>query len=170
MNIKELRSLLVAFDDDVELYAAPEIRMEMAGKDVEINVPHPLEQHELTKLHVVGVVDQQTGDVTERRVVLAFDQPEHPPEIISDELRQKFIRFREAYMLAQSKLTEDGADSRMIAVGSWEAARRAEPLTNDELRIYNKFHVAVHNVSKGNLIEKLIPCVGIISALFHAVS
>jgi hypothetical protein len=146
MNVKELRASLAAFDDDVEVLAAAEIRMNLTGRDIEIDVPHPLEQHEIKKLHVVGHVDRETGDVEQRCVVLAFAKPELPAETISDELRQRFIKFREEYLYALDKLHTEGADGRSAASGAWEAARQAVPLSREELQVYNKLHVAIENV------------------------
>ena len=148
MKVKDLRSQLAAFDDDVEVLAAPQIRMEFAGRGLELNVPHPLEQFTISKLHIVGHVEQGTGDVTERCVVLAFEQPDAPPEMITEELRKKFIRFREAYQLAQSMLVADGLDPVRVDNGAWEIARRAEMLTADELDLFRKMHNALLNVKR----------------------
>ena len=146
MNVKELRASLAAFDDDVEVLVAAEIRMNLTNSDREIVVPHPLEQHEIKKLNVVGHVDRETGKVAERCVVLAFAKAEHPAETISDELRQRFIKFREEYLYALNKLHTEGADGCSAASGAWEAARRAVPLSCEELQVYNKLHVAIENV------------------------
>ena len=143
MNVRELRASLAAFDDDVEVFAAPEIRMKLAGKGVEIDIPHPLEQHKVKKLHVVGNVDRGTGKVGKRCVVLAVAKPEHPAETISDELRQRFIKFREEYLYALQQLHTEGADGCAAAAGAWEAARGAVALSSDELLLYNKLHVAL---------------------------
>lgn len=78
MNVGELRKRLAAFDDDVEVLAAPKIRMKLAGEGREIDVPHPQFQREIASLHVVGNLEQGRVEVSERYVVLAYSQAEVP--------------------------------------------------------------------------------------------
>jgi hypothetical protein len=151
LNVRQLRAILAAFDDDMEVSVAPQLGVHFVGRDAGVNCPHPLQQYEIKDSHVVGVVDQETLRVVERRVVLAFEQPESRPPEITDELRKKFISFREAYSLAQNRLTRQGAAASQVAAGAWEAANMAAPLTNEEIRVYSMLHVSVQNVLRGEL-------------------
>ena len=74
MNVGELRKRLTAFDDSVEVVAAPRIRMQLVNEgERQIEVPHPTIQQEIANLHVAGKVDAETQQVTERYLVLAYE-------------------------------------------------------------------------------------------------
>ena len=69
---------------------------------------------------------------------------------LTPELRERFLRFRDAYEHTKAKLEADDASGYVIAGGTWEAALKEVPLTPDELKLYRKL-VAMHSVNGGEL-------------------
>jgi hypothetical protein len=69
---------------------------------------------------------------------------------ITPALREKFLRFHEAYEFARAKLKDEGASGAVIAVKVWKAAEREVPLTPDELHLYKR-HIALQSVNGGIL-------------------
>lgn len=76
MNVGELRKILAAFDDDLEVCVSPRIRIKVVGQDRELDSPHPKKHFEIKAHHVVGQVGVEDGEVMRRYVVLAFDDPD----------------------------------------------------------------------------------------------
>ncbi|MEO7673518.1 MAG: hypothetical protein ABIU09_05510 [Pyrinomonadaceae bacterium] len=70
--------------------------------------------------------------------------------VITPELRNKFLRFHEVYEIAKAMLRDEGASGSVIASRVWEVAKKDVTLTADELRIY-KLHVALQSVNGGEL-------------------
>ena len=75
MTVGELRNLLVAFDDNMEIFASPEIRVDVISENRSIDAPHPQIHREINDLHIVGDVDTGTFEVTKRYIVLAYSNP-----------------------------------------------------------------------------------------------
>lgn len=73
MNVGDLRSRLSAFDDDIEVYLAPEIVATRIGENIQSKVPHPIHQFPVIELHVVGDIDAVNHSTGKLRVVLVFD-------------------------------------------------------------------------------------------------
>jgi hypothetical protein len=69
---------------------------------------------------------------------------------LTPELREKFLRFHQAYEFARVKLEASGASGHTIARTVWEEALREEFLSLDELKLYKKL-VAMHSVNGGEL-------------------
>ena len=69
---------------------------------------------------------------------------------ITPALREKFLRFHEAYEFARAKLKDEGASGAVIAVKVWKAAEQEVPLTPDELHLYKR-HIALQSVNGGIL-------------------
>jgi hypothetical protein len=77
MNVKELRERLAVFDDDTQVFVAPQLNVEMIDRGgIDVDMPHPTKHYEIKRLHVVGDVEAKTGKVGKRYVVLAFPDPE----------------------------------------------------------------------------------------------
>ena len=76
MNVGELRKILAAFDDDLEVCVSPRIRVTVVGQDRDLDSPHPKKHFEIKAHHVVGQVGVENGEVTRRYIVLAFDDPD----------------------------------------------------------------------------------------------
>lgn len=75
MKVKNLRARLASFDDGVEVYVAPYITAIRVGEGREMKVAHPLLQHRIADLHVVGDVDPKSQETANRRIVLGFYDP-----------------------------------------------------------------------------------------------
>jgi hypothetical protein len=69
---------------------------------------------------------------------------------ITPELREKYLRFHEAYEFARAKLKEEGASGAVIAAKVWEAAQMEVPLSPEDLRLYKR-HIALQSVNGGIL-------------------
>ena len=69
---------------------------------------------------------------------------------ISLELRTKFLKFREVYEFARSRLVDEGAAGHVVASRPWDQALAEVPLTAEELKLY-KLLVALHSVNGGEL-------------------
>src|SRR5687768_4209334 len=67
-------------------------------------------------------------------------------QVLTDDLRQKFLAFHETYEAARNRLADSGASGGVVATRVWMIALTAVPLTVDELRAY-KLHVAMHSVN-----------------------
>jgi len=69
---------------------------------------------------------------------------------ITPELREKFLRFHEAYEFTRARLKEEGASGAVIAVKVWQAAQSDVPLTPEEMHLYKR-HIALQSVNGGIL-------------------
>jgi hypothetical protein len=65
-------------------------------------------------------------------------------------LREKFLRFRQAYETARERIEAAGAAGHIIASLPWEEALKEVPLHPAELRLYKQL-VAMHSVNGGEL-------------------
>ena len=102
MKVRELREKLVAFDDDTEVYVAPEIPAYRISEGRDIGVPHPLLHHRVRKLHVVGDIQGKLARAGAHYVVLGF----HDPKVV------------EQYQTTQTSMAWkiDSTDSGMVRV------------------------------------------------------
>ena len=69
---------------------------------------------------------------------------------LTPELREKFLKFKEKYEHAESRLQAADASGAVISKDTWESALAEVPLTPEELKLYRKL-VAMHSVNGGEL-------------------
>lgn len=69
---------------------------------------------------------------------------------LTNDLREKFLAFREAYLAAEQRMIEDEVQQVLIARMTWEEALAEVSLAPDELKLYKKL-VAMHSVNGGEI-------------------
>ena len=69
---------------------------------------------------------------------------------ITPALRERFLRFHEAYEFARGRLKKEGASGAVVAARVWNEAQREVPLTPEELHTYKR-HIVLQSVNGGIL-------------------